>query len=41
MRLGVVELTDDWAVRELRICVRGMDELGLYARELVEALKSA
>jgi hypothetical protein len=41
MRLGVVELTDDWALRELRICVRSMAELGLYARELVEELRAA
>jgi DNA-binding transcriptional LysR family regulator len=41
MRLGVVELADDWAQRELRICVRSMDELGLYARELVEDLAAA
>jgi DNA-binding transcriptional LysR family regulator len=41
MRLGVVELTDDWALRELRICVRKLEELGLYARELVESLKAA
>jgi DNA-binding transcriptional LysR family regulator len=41
MALGVVELADDWALRELRICVRSMAELGLYARELVEALRAA
>jgi len=41
MRLGVVELTDDWALRELRICVRAMDRLGLFARELVNALRAA
>jgi DNA-binding transcriptional LysR family regulator len=41
MRLGVVELTDDWALRELRICVRDLSELGLYARELVESLRAA
>ncbi len=41
MRLGVVELSDDWAVRELRICVRGIENLRLYARELVEALRAA
>src|SRR5438067_3078696 len=41
MRLGVVELTDDWALRELRICVRNLGELGLYARELVESLQAA
>jgi DNA-binding transcriptional LysR family regulator len=41
MALGVVELADDWALRELRICVRNLDGLGLYARELVEALQAA
>jgi DNA-binding transcriptional LysR family regulator len=41
MSLGVVELADDWALRELRICVRDMDALGLYARELVEDLRTA
>jgi DNA-binding transcriptional LysR family regulator len=41
MRLGVVELADDWALRELRICVRALAELGLYARELVAALRAA
>jgi hypothetical protein len=40
MRLGVVALADDRAERELRICVRSMESLGLYARELVEALKA-
>jgi len=41
MGLGIVELTDDWALRELRICVRNLGELGLYARELVESLRAA
>jgi len=41
MRLGVVELADDWALRELRICIRSMEGLGLYARELVEELRAA
>jgi DNA-binding transcriptional LysR family regulator len=41
MQLAVVELTDDWALRELRICVRDLDALGLYARELVESLRAA
>jgi DNA-binding transcriptional LysR family regulator len=40
MSLGVVELADDWALRELRICVRSLGELGLYARELVESLRA-
>ncbi|WP_334165158.1 LysR family transcriptional regulator [Phenylobacterium sp.] len=39
--LEVVELTDDWAVRELKIVVRAMDELRPYARELVESLRAA
>lgn len=38
MALGVVRLADDWALRELRICVRSMDELRPYARELVNSL---
>ncbi|MDP3852711.1 LysR substrate-binding domain-containing protein [Phenylobacterium sp.] len=40
MSLGVVDLTDDWALRELTICVRAMDELRPYARELVGSLRS-
>ncbi|CAN7506652.1 LysR substrate-binding domain-containing protein [Phenylobacterium sp. LjRoot219] len=41
MNLSVVTLADDWALRELRLCVRSVEALGLYARELVEALKAA
>ena len=40
MRLGVVDLADDWALRELRICVRSLAGLGRYARELVEELRT-
>lgn len=40
MALGLVDLADDWAVRELKICVRAMDELRPYARRLVEALRA-
>jgi DNA-binding transcriptional LysR family regulator len=40
MKLGVVELTDDWALRELKIVVRALDELRPYARELVESLRA-
>lgn len=40
MDLGVVELTDDWAVRELRICVRSLADLRPFARELVESLRA-
>lgn len=39
MALGRVELADDWAVRELKICVRAMEELRPYARSLVESLR--
>jgi DNA-binding transcriptional LysR family regulator len=40
MDLGVVELTDDWAVRELRICVRSLADLRPFARERVESLRA-
>jgi len=40
MALSVVALSDDWAVRELRICVRDLEALRPYARELVESLRA-
>jgi hypothetical protein len=40
MALGVVELTDDWALRELTIVVRAAEELRPYARELVDSLRA-
>lgn len=40
MRLGFVELADEWALRELRIVVRAMDQLRPYARELVASLQA-
>jgi hypothetical protein len=40
MALGVTDLTDDWAIRELTIVVRAEGELRPYARALVEALKA-
>ncbi len=40
MALGIVDLTDDWALRELTIVVRNLDELRPYARELVESLRA-
>ena len=40
MAIAVVPLTDSWAVRELTICIRGMDDLPLYARQLVEHLRA-
>ena len=39
-RLAVVELTDDWAVRDLKLCVRSFEELRPYARELVRSLRT-
>jgi DNA-binding transcriptional LysR family regulator len=40
MALGIAPLTDDWALRELTLCVRAMDELRPYARDLVESLRA-
>jgi DNA-binding transcriptional LysR family regulator len=40
MRLSVVDLADDWAVRELKIVVRSPSDLRPYARQLVEALRA-
>jgi molybdate transport repressor ModE-like protein len=41
MAIAFVALADPWAVRELTICVRAIDELPAYARELVEHLRAA
>jgi DNA-binding transcriptional LysR family regulator len=38
MAIATVPLADSWAVRDLTICVRSLDELPLYARQLVEHL---
>ncbi len=38
MHIAIVALSDDWAVREMQICVRSMDALPAFARELVELL---
>jgi DNA-binding transcriptional LysR family regulator len=40
MRLSVVELNDDWAVRDLTICVRDFAALRPYARDLVTSLRA-
>ena len=40
MAIAAVPLTDSWAVRELTICIRGVEELPLYARQLVEHLRA-
>ena len=41
MAIAIVPLADAWAVRELTICIRNMQELPLYARQLVEHLRGA
>ena len=38
MALHRIELTDDWALRNLTICVRRLADLPLYAQELVRSL---
>ena len=40
MAIAAVELTDAWAVRDLTICVRSLEELPTYARELVAHLRA-
>lgn len=40
MSLAVVDLADDWALRELTIVVRTAAELRPYARELVDSLRA-
>ena len=40
MALSVIELTDDWAIRDLTIVVRAIGELRPYARQLVESLRA-
>jgi DNA-binding transcriptional LysR family regulator len=37
-RIKLVQLLDEWAEREVRICVRRLDELPVFARELVDFL---
>jgi DNA-binding transcriptional LysR family regulator len=38
MSIHKIELTDEWAVRKLTICVRREADLPIYARELVRHL---
>jgi DNA-binding transcriptional LysR family regulator len=40
MAIASVPLTDAWAERELTICVRNLDELPLFARDLVAHLRA-
>lgn len=41
MDLDIIDLTDDWAVRELKIVVRDLAALRPYAQALVEQLRPA
>jgi len=38
MNIQVVRLRDEWAERELRVCVRDLDQLPTFTRELVDLL---
>jgi DNA-binding transcriptional LysR family regulator len=40
MAIRTVEISDEWAVRKLQVCIRSMQALPLFARELVELLVS-
>jgi hypothetical protein len=40
MAIATVTLKDSWALRELTICVRDLDELPNFARQLVEYLRA-
>lgn len=40
MALAVIDLTDDWALRELTIVVRAGEALRPYARDLVQSLRA-
>ena len=41
MGIRRVRLTDAWATRLLRICVRHFDDLPVFARQLIEHLREA
>ena len=41
MAIHRIELTDEWALRKLTICVRRQEDLPLYAQALVRHLASA
>lgn len=38
MGIRIVEIDDEWAVRKLQICVRSLQGLPVFARELIELL---
>jgi DNA-binding transcriptional LysR family regulator len=41
MAVAIVGIADTWAVRELTICIRQLEELPPYARQLVEHLRDS
>jgi DNA-binding transcriptional LysR family regulator len=41
MGIRIVEIDDEWAVRKLQICVRSLQGLPVFARELIELLVGA
>jgi DNA-binding transcriptional LysR family regulator len=38
MGIRVIELRDDWALRKLKVCVRNLQSLPIFAKELVDLL---
>jgi hypothetical protein len=41
MAISAVQLADSWALRELTICVRDLEALPPYARQLVDHLRAS
>jgi hypothetical protein len=41
MKLALVELTDEWAVRERSIVVQDLEVLPAYAQELVKMIRAS
>jgi DNA-binding transcriptional LysR family regulator len=39
MKIKLIDLTDSWAERELYVCVRDLDALPVFARDLVDMLR--
>jgi hypothetical protein len=39
MRLALIPLADDWALRDLMLCVRDLEMLRPTARRLADALR--
>ena len=38
MAIDTVALTDDWSLREMQICMRSLQALPAFARDLVDLL---